>query len=149
MAGAEGEENQVVAGQPVSVVVTLEREVEEDEEEEGAGGGGSTTAQVVAPLYPKAKLEAWWLIVGDPAKNSLLFIKRVNNITRRTKTKLNFAAPSEPGDHDLKLYFICDSYMGADQEYDLSLSVLPGEEGSESSSEEESGSEGEGMEVDK
>lgn len=129
--------DQVVAGKPVSVVVTLERVADEDEEE-GEGGG-----MVVAPLFPKPKMEAWWLIVGDPARNSLLFIKRVNKITKRTRTKLNFAAPAEAGDHDLKLFFICDSYMGADQEYDLSLSVLPGEE----SSEEES--EGEGMEVDK
>ncbi len=127
-----GGADSVVAGQPVSVVVTLEREVDDDDEEASSG-----TTQVVAPLYPKPKLEAWWLIVGDPARNSLLFIKRVNNITKRTRTKLNFAAPNEAGDHDLKLYFICDSYMGADQEYDLSLSVLPGEEESD----------GEGMDV--
>ena len=69
----------------------------------------------------------WWIIVGDPAKNTLIFIKRVNASTKRTKTRLNFAAPSDPGDHELKLYFICDSYMGADQEYDLPLSVAPGD----------------------
>ncbi|EWM22383.1 u5 small nuclear ribonucleoprotein helicase [Nannochloropsis gaditana] len=131
----------VVAGKPISVVVTLERETEGGEEEEG---GVPVTKQVVAPLYPKPKMEAWWLIVGDPARNSLLFIKRVNNVAKRTRTRLNFAAPTEAGDHDLKLYFICDSYMGADQEYDLSLSVLPGE-----SDEEESESEGEKMDVDK
>jgi pre-mRNA-splicing helicase BRR2 len=141
-----GEEGSVVAGRPVSVVVTLEREAD-DEEEEGQGPGASGGAQqVVAPLFPKPKLESWWLIVGDPGQNSLLFIKRVNSVGRRTRTKLNFAAPAEAGDHDLKLYLISDSYMGCDQEYDLQLSVLPGEDESE---EEEEESEAEGMDVDK
>lgn len=141
VAGAGGEDGAVVAGRPVSVVVTLEREV--DEEEEGASGGAQ---QVVAPLFPKPKLESWWLIVGDPGRNSLLFIKRVNSVGRRTRTKLNFAAPAEAGDHDLKLYLISDSYMGCDQEYELQLSVLPGEDESE---EDESEGEAEGMDVDK
>lgn len=141
VAGAGGgEDGAVVAGRPVTVVVTLEREV--DEEEDGGGGGGAQ--QVMAPLFPKPKLESWWLIVGDPGRNSLLFIKRVNSVGRRTRTKLNFAAPAEAGDHDLKLYLISDSYMGCDQEYELQLSVLPGEE--EESEEEE---EAEGMDVDK
>ena len=119
---------QIVAGKPISVVVTLEREGDDDDDD-----NDTTPGTVVAPLFPKPKMEAWWLIVGDPARNSLLFIKRVNTITRKTKTRLNFAAPTEAGDHDLKLYFICDSYMGADQEYDMSLSVLPGESDDEES----------------
>jgi pre-mRNA-splicing helicase BRR2 len=143
--GASGGE--VVAGKPVSVVVTLEREADDEEEEAGGAAAGAGGAQqVVAPLFPKPKLESWWLIVGDPGQNSLLFIKRVNSVGRRTRTKLNFAAPADAGDYNLKLYLISDSYMGVDQEYEMELTVLPGDESEE---EEESGSEAEGMDVDK
>ena len=53
-------------------------------------------------------------MVGDPKANSLLAIKRVS-LQRKSKVKLDFAAPSEAGSHHLVLYFMCDSYLGADQ----------------------------------
>lgn len=37
--------------------------------------------------------------------------------------KMEFNAPKNPGKYPLKLYFICDSYLGADQEYDIQLRV--------------------------
>ena len=64
--------------------------------------------------YPARKEEQWWLVVGDPKANSLLAIKRVS-LQRKSKVKLDFAAPSEAGSHHLVLYFMCDSYLGADQ----------------------------------
>lgn len=49
-----------------------------------------------APLYPKSKTEAWWVVVGDKKKNTLLAIKRVT-LQRKTRAKLEFAAPDEVG----------------------------------------------------
>ncbi|CAM9667618.1 unnamed protein product, partial [Hapterophycus canaliculatus] len=77
----------VTAGDPVSLLVTLEREGEEDEDEPEGGWG-----KVCAPLYPKSKTEAWWVVVGDKKKNTLLAIKRVT-LMRKTRAKLEFAAP--------------------------------------------------------
>lgn len=36
-------------------------------------------------------------------------------------------APSTPGPSNLTLFFMCDSYMGCDQEFALDLEVLPAE----------------------
>lgn len=49
-----------------------------------------------APLYPKSKTEAWWVVVGDKKKNTLLAIKRVT-LLRKTRARLEFAAPDEVG----------------------------------------------------
>jgi len=109
---SEGEE--VETGDVVTVTVTAERE----DEDEGAVGG-----IVVAPRFPASKTEGWWLIVGNASSNSLLSIKRVT-IGKKNKTKLEFSAPENPGDYKLTLYLMSDSYLGCDQEYDLSLTVV-------------------------
>ena len=51
---------------------------------------------------------------------------------------MSFNAPKDAGDYTLILYFMSDSYLGCDQEYEVPLSVEPGEE--------EEGSDGEIME---
>jgi pre-mRNA-splicing helicase BRR2 len=33
-----------------------------------------------------------------------------------------------PGDYDLKIYVMCDSYVGCDQEYEFSMTVLPSDD---------------------
>lgn len=102
----------VSAGDDVSLVVTLERELE----------GGSDVGPVDAPKYPKAKEEGWWLVVGDTKTNQLLAIKRVS-LQRKAKVKLDFSAPAETGKKAYTLYFMCDSYLGCDQEYNFTLDV--------------------------
>ncbi|KAG1662629.1 hypothetical protein FOA52_009614 [Chlamydomonas sp. UWO 241] len=57
--------------------------------------------------------------------NTLLAIKRVV-LGRASKVKLEFAAPSAPGSHALTLFFMCDSWMGCDQEYELVVDVGSG-----------------------
>jgi pre-mRNA-splicing helicase BRR2 len=42
--------------------------------------------------------------------------------------KLDFVAPATAGLAKLTLFFMCDSYMGCDQEFGLDINVLPGEE---------------------
>jgi len=105
----------------VVIVVELEREAEE------------APGPVIAPNYPKRKDEGWWLVVGDTKKNALVSIKRVP-LQVRSKVKLDFVAP-EQGEYDYVLYFMCDSYLGCDQEYEFHLSV--GEGGDDDDDEEE------------
>ena len=78
-----------------------------------------------APRYPKAKEEGWWLVVGDTKSNTLLAIKRVS-LQRRSKVKLDFTAPSDVGMKPYTLYFMCDSYLGCDQEYPFTVDVKAG-----------------------
>ncbi|XP_070055782.1 DExH-box ATP-dependent RNA helicase DExH12-like [Nicotiana tomentosiformis] len=102
----------VSAGDDVSVQVTLERDLE----------GGTEVGPVFAPRYPTTKEEGWWLVVGDTKSNQLLAIKRVT-LQRKSSVKLNFSAPAEAGTRTYTLYFMCDSYLGCDQEYTLTLDV--------------------------
>ncbi|XP_028119477.1 DExH-box ATP-dependent RNA helicase DExH12-like isoform X1 [Camellia sinensis] len=102
----------VRAGDDVSLQVTLERDLE----------GRTEVGPVDAPRYPKTKEEGWWLVVGDTKSNQLLAIKRVS-LQRKAKVKLDFAAPGEAGKKTYTLYFMCDSYMGCDQEYSFALDV--------------------------
>lgn len=44
------------------------------------------------------------------------------------QVKLEFPAPDTPGDYNLVLYVMCDSYLGCDQEYEFNLTVVPNEE---------------------
>ncbi|CAL8467727.1 g7265 [Coccomyxa elongata] len=98
------------AGEQVTLVAELERELEGD------------LRPVDAPRYPGRKDENWWLVVGDSKANTLLAIKRVA-LQRKARVKLDFVAPSAQGNHHLTLYFMCDSYMGCDQEYEFDLEV--------------------------
>ncbi|XP_010537248.1 PREDICTED: DExH-box ATP-dependent RNA helicase DExH12 [Tarenaya hassleriana] len=102
----------VTPGREVTLQVTLERDME----------GRSEVGPVDAGRYPKTKEEGWWLVVGDTNTNQLLAIKRVS-LQRKARVKLDFTAPTEPGDKSYTLYFMCDSYLGCDQEYSFSLHV--------------------------
>ena len=44
---------------------------------------------------------------------------------------MTFTAPKDPGDYNLTLYLMSDSYMGCDQEYEIALTVIPGDEDEE------------------
>ncbi|WZZ46843.1 hypothetical protein YC2023_043102 [Brassica napus] len=92
--------------------VTLERDME----------GRTEVGAVDAPRYPKTKEEGWWLVVGDTKTNQLVAIKRVS-LQKKAKVKLDFQVPSEAGEKPYTLYFMCDSYMGCDQEYSFSVDV--------------------------
>ena len=105
----------VEAGEPVAISVKLEREVDEDMEEVG---------RVRAARFPGSKKEGWWLVVADVAANSLLSIKRVSLAASAT-VRLDLVAPAEVGPASLTLYFVCDSYLGCDQEYEFTLDVKP------------------------
>jgi pre-mRNA-splicing helicase BRR2 len=106
----------VLPGEAVTLSVSLEREMDEDAKE---------LSPVPSARFPGRRDEAWWLVVGDPKANTLLAIKRVV-LGRASKVKLEFAAPADKGAHALTLFFMCDSWMGCDQEYELVVDVGAG-----------------------
>jgi len=68
--------------------------------------------------------------VGDPTSRQLLVIKRVT-VTKSLRVKLEFTLPKG----SLKLYVICDSYVGAD--HDIGLDAIEVAEGDDSDSDED------------
>ncbi|KAF2662907.1 Sec63-domain-containing protein [Lophiostoma macrostomum CBS 122681] len=94
----------VTANSPSYLAVTVTRELDEDDEPK---------TEVHAPFYPADKTENFWLVVGDQKARSLLAIKKVT-IGRQLKTKLEFTV-QEPGEHELTLFLVSDSYLGIDQ----------------------------------
>ena len=103
--------------------VALSRDVDEDDEDDGT---------VVAPFYPHKKMANWWLVIGEPSTRQLHGIKRAT-VTKSQAVKLEITLPK--GTHNLKLYVICDSYIGAD--HDIDMDPIEVAEGEESDSDEE------------
>jgi pre-mRNA-splicing helicase BRR2 len=127
----------IKAGGRVNVNVSLERDPDEEETK-----GMSGVPKVVAPRYPQLKTEGWWLVIGNSKTNELISIKRVAMKKKKMTINLDFVAPSQPGDHTLMLYFMSDSYMGCDQEYEVPLKVGEGVAKEAESSDSESEGEG-------
>lgn len=113
------------AGAAIPIRVSLSRDADEDTE--------GDDEIVVAPFYPLKKLANWWIVVGEPKSRQLLAIKRVT-VHKNLAVKLEFSLPQ--GTHALKLYVICDSYIGAD--HDIDLDPIDVAEGEDSDSEEDS-----------
>ncbi|KAM1767239.1 hypothetical protein ACFX12_045349 [Malus domestica] len=84
--------------------------------------GWTEAGPVDAPRYPKGKEEGWWLVVGDTMTDSLLDIKKVS-VQKKSKIRLEFAASAAEtaGKKTYTLYFMCDSYMGCDQEISVDI----------------------------
>ncbi|EJD74040.1 U5 small nuclear ribonucleoprotein helicase [Loa loa] len=102
----------ITVGDTVNVTVEMERENDLN----------GMAPPVVAPLFPqKRKEEGWWLVIGDQSSNTLFSIKRLT-VHQKAKMTLDFTALAV-GKMHYKLYFICDSYLGADQEFDLKFRV--------------------------
>ncbi|KAK0733880.1 Sec63 Brl domain-containing protein [Lasiosphaeria miniovina] len=110
----EDEEN-LRSSEPSYLKIKIEREVDEDEEFD---------ATVHAPFYPGKKTENWWLVVGEESTKTLLAIKRVT-VGRSLELRLEFTVPT-PGDHNLKLFLMSDSYVGVDQEPTFSVKLAEG-----------------------
>ncbi len=113
----------VSAEDGVYVNVLLRREVEEDDDEQ-EDGAPKPVGPVIAPFFPVSKDEGWWLVVGEPSTKQLLSIKRLT-LQHRFKGRLDFSAPEEPGTYRYKLYFMSDSWVGCDQEYEFEVHVEP------------------------
>ncbi|KAH9059761.1 putative RNA helicase [Lactarius vividus] len=118
---------------PIVLQVSLSRDVDDEEDE------GDTL--VVAPHFPAKKMVNWWVVVGEQSTRQLLSIKRVT-VSKSLNVKLEFTLPK--GEHALKLYVICDSYVGAD--HDINLDPIDVAEGEDSDSDEDSDGSGDEME---
>ncbi|GJV19494.1 DExH-box ATP-dependent RNA helicase DExH12-like protein [Tanacetum coccineum] len=103
------------AGDDMTLMVTIERDLE----------GRTEVGPVDAPRYPRTKEEGWWLVVGDTKSDQLLAIKRVSVQMKATVKLDNITVPSEAGKKSYMLYFVSDSYMGCDQEYEFTIDVKP------------------------
>ncbi|KAM7185458.1 pre-mRNA splicing helicase [Rhypophila sp. PSN 637] len=112
------DKDNIRAGEPAYLKISIEREVDEDDEEE-------FDPTVSAPFYPAKKTENWWLIVGDEKSKMLLAIKRVTIGNKPLNTKLEFTVP-KPGDYELKLMLMSDSYVGVDQDPSFEVKVAEG-----------------------
>lgn len=112
------------AGAPITLQVNLSRDADEDSPD------NDDDQRVVAPFYPFRKMANWWLVVGESTTRQLLSIKRVT-VKKTLGVKLEFSLPK--GLHNLRLYVICDSYMGAD--HDIALRPIEVAEGEDSDSE--------------
>ncbi|ORY19390.1 Sec63 Brl domain-domain-containing protein [Clohesyomyces aquaticus] len=115
----------ITANAPSYINVVVSRELEDDDEPK---------TEVHAPFYPAEKTENWWLIVGDQKTNSLLAIKKIT-VGRELKTKLEFTVP-EPGEHELTLLLVSDSYLGVDQAPTFKVNAAEGMDEDESEEEE-------------
>ncbi len=120
----------IATNSPAHLKISITRDVDEDVE-------GEPDTTVHAPFYPTKKMENWWLVVGDEASKNLLAIKRVT-VGRKLETKLEFV-PTKVGEQELRLYFMCDSYVGVDQDPSFKITAAEGMEEDEEEEEEEGG----------
>jgi pre-mRNA-splicing helicase BRR2 len=119
-------DSEVTIGDRTVVHVVLEREDDEAEGDGDSNGakGKATVPVASAPRYPKRKEEGWWLVVGDPASNTLLSLKYVS-FAKKSKVKLEISAPTTPGEYKLELYLISDAYVAdSDQLDEFVLNVV-------------------------
>ncbi|WWD21866.1 hypothetical protein CI109_106354 [Kwoniella shandongensis] len=116
----------LTSSDPITINVTLDREADESDPDDQVAD---------APHFPHKKQVSWWLVVGDDKTRQLYAIKKVT-VKAKLETKLEFTL--QEGQYGLKLYLICDSYAGADQDFDLEkLTVAQGESSDEEDSDEE------------
>ena len=66
--------------------------------------------------FPKAKEDAWWLVIGDTTNGEVLALKRMA-FTRSANARLT--VPRESLWNECKLFLMSDTYMGIDQEVTL------------------------------
>ena len=98
---------EAVTGELVTVEIELEREGEYEDVKSG--------------FYPWKKEEQWWAFVGQSKNNKLYGVKKVK-VVQECVVTISFIAP-EPGNHELMVYLLCDSYLGVDQGEKLLLTV--------------------------
>ncbi|CAG8952610.1 hypothetical protein HYFRA_00009716 [Hymenoscyphus fraxineus] len=106
----------ITAGTPAYIKIKIVRDVDEDE--------GDVDTTVHAPFYPAKKMENWWLVVGEESSKTLLAIKRIT-IGRSLNVRLEYTVPT-PGEHELKLFLMSDSYVGVDQDPSFTVTVAEG-----------------------
>jgi len=103
--------NNVDPGNEISVKIELERL------------SRNPSNGVYAPNFPKFKDEGWWVIIGNHHSGELLALRRLTFNHKKSSTNLTFEAPTSSGQHKCCLYFVSDSYIGLDQEHEITYNV--------------------------
>ena len=86
-----------------------------------------------AQFFPEKKNEEWWVVVGHTKTGRLLGIKKITNFKAQAQVqaKLSFQVSETEVDGkdvaNLKVYLICDSYIGCDLQEDLTVKIVPDE----------------------
>ncbi|KAL6715877.1 Pre-mRNA-splicing helicase BRR2 [Lecanora helva] len=119
----------IATNTPAYLKITITRDVDDEE--------GEPDTTVDAPFYPAKKMENWWLVVGDEESKNLFAIKRVT-VGRKLETRLEFV-PTKVGEQELRLYLMCDSYVGVDQDPSFRITAAEGMEEDEDEEEDEGG----------
>lgn len=70
--------------------------------------------------FPKKKDESWFLCIGTG--NDLLNIKRIV-IRKRSNATVKVTIPKHLGNFTYTVYFLSDSYLGLDQQYEIPIQV--------------------------
>ncbi|CAL4929780.1 unnamed protein product [Urochloa decumbens] len=76
-----------------------------------------STSRAFAPRFPKAKQEAWWLVLGNSTSSELYGLKRISFADRVVNTRMEL--PRMFNIQETKLLLVSDSYLGFDKEYSL------------------------------
>ncbi|MES1909637.1 MAG: hypothetical protein MHM6MM_002342 [Cercozoa sp. M6MM] len=130
-------DDEVPAGEDCVLQCILSRDDEEEEDEdEGEEREGPRPMQppvVHAPRFPREHRESWYVVVGDTKTNALLAVKKVAFRSNPMRVKVPFEAPEQEGKYNLKVYLMCDSFLGADVDESVKLRVLPPAESDEDS----------------
>ena len=113
--------------EPIELVVTLLRDEDEDDQE----ALEVFNRPVYAQYYPEKKSDEWWVVVGHTQSGKLLAIKKITNFKAQvsTQAKLSFQVSETEVSNgaskvaNLKIYLICDSYIGCDLSEDLKLTI--------------------------
>ena len=112
--------------EPIELIVTLQRDEDEDDKE----ALEVFNKPVFAQFFPEKKSEEWWVVVGHSQSGRLLAIKKVTNFKAQAsaEVKLNFVVSESElaagkSEAALKIYLICDSYIGCDLQEELRVKL--------------------------
>ncbi|VAI08394.1 hypothetical protein VPH35_074051 [Triticum aestivum] len=73
--------------------------------------------RVFSSKFPKAKQEAWWLVLGNTTSSELYGLKRISFADRVLNTRMEL--PPMLNIQEAKLIVVSDCYLGFDQEVSL------------------------------
>lgn len=81
------------------------------------------TLKAYAPFWSRIKEEGWFIIIGLQSTDEILSFKRQRIPLCRSSTKVTIFPPEAPGEYVFTFYLMSDSYIGLDQQYDLTFKI--------------------------
>ena len=75
--------------------------------------------------YPIRHFESWWILIVDATSSTIRSIKRVAMTLSVAECIVDFEIPGETsgGSWNGRIFVVCDSFVGADQEHELVLPI--------------------------